>query len=185
MGEGRPQVKARPKSTSPVHPNHSLSYWARHVLQRHSGRFATHPVFCFLVFNSLLRSSNRRISMVRVAKDSFRRLERVYVNLTCDRLQRAKAEMRETRTTADADILFLLRELSVFGHAQPLSNESRLLMRRKIQAINIWTGMPAIWITISPNDINNPVKMKLAIHRLHDCDAANELLATSRKDTMP
>ncbi|RSL42125.1 hypothetical protein CEP51_016513, partial [Fusarium floridanum] len=45
------------------HSNHSLSYWARYVLQRHGGRFATHPVFCFLVFNILLRSYNRRISM--------------------------------------------------------------------------------------------------------------------------
>ncbi|KJZ70684.1 hypothetical protein HIM_09908 [Hirsutella minnesotensis 3608] len=43
--------------------NHSLNYWARYVLQRHGGRFATHPVFCFLVFNILLRSTNRRISM--------------------------------------------------------------------------------------------------------------------------
>ncbi|KAH8783431.1 hypothetical protein F5883DRAFT_538765 [Diaporthe sp. PMI_573] len=47
------------------HSNHSLSYWARFVLQRHGGRFATHPIFCFLVFNILLCSSNRRISMVR------------------------------------------------------------------------------------------------------------------------
>ena len=36
--------------------------------------------------------------------------------------------------------------------------------------------MPAIWFTINPNDINNPVKMRLAIHRLHDYDRAEELL---------
>ncbi|KND86411.1 hypothetical protein TOPH_08969 [Tolypocladium ophioglossoides CBS 100239] len=163
------------------HPNHSLGYWARYVLQRHGGRFATHPVFCFLVFNTLLRSFNRRISMVRVAKDSFHRLEQVYANLTEDRLKRAEAEMRETRTTSDPYISALLRELSIFGHAQPLSNESRLLMRRKIQALNIWAGMPAFWITISPNDINNPVKMKVAIHRLHDHESAKELLADLRE----
>ncbi|KAM4061756.1 PIF1-like helicase [Hirsutella rhossiliensis] len=110
--------------------------------------------------------------MVRVAKDSFHRLEQAYANLTEDRLKRAEAEMRETRTTSDPDISLLLRELSIFGHAQPLSNESRLLMRRKIQALDIRAGMPAIWITISPNDINNPVKMKLAIHRLHDYEIA-------------
>ncbi|KAJ6436034.1 reverse transcriptase domain protein [Purpureocillium lavendulum] len=139
--------------------NHSLSYWARYVLQRHGGRFATHPVFCFLVFNILLRSSNRRISMVRTTKGSFERLN---------------------RKTQDADVAFLLRELSIFGHAQPLSNETRLLMRRKIQAIDIWAGTPVIWITINPNDINNPVKMKLAIHRLHDYETAKDLLADLR-----
>ncbi|KAG6989607.1 hypothetical protein FocnCong_v021163 [Fusarium oxysporum f. sp. conglutinans] len=160
--------------------NHSLNYWAKYVLRRHGGRFATHPVFCFLVFNILLRSTNRRISMVRMARGSFDRLERVYGSLTEDRLKTAQEEMRETRTTTDPDISFLLRELSIFGHAQPLSNETRLLMRRKIQAVNIWTGMPAIWITVNPNDINNPVKMWLSIHRLHEYDAAKELLADLR-----
>ncbi|KJZ68923.1 hypothetical protein HIM_11690 [Hirsutella minnesotensis 3608] len=119
--------------------------------------------------------------MVRVAKDTFHRFEQAYANLTEDRLKRAEAEMRETRATSDPGISLLLRELSIFGHAQPPSNESRLLMRRKIQAVNIWTGMPAIWITISPNDINNPVKMKLAVHRLHDYESAKELLADLRQ----
>ncbi|KAI8649770.1 ATP-dependent DNA helicase [Fusarium keratoplasticum] len=160
--------------------NHSLNYWAKYVLQRHGGRFATHPIFCFLVFNILLRSSNRRISMVRMTRGSFYELERVYGSLTTDRLKAAENEMRETRKTTDPDISFLLRELSIFGHAQPLSNESRLLMRRKIQALDIWTGTPVIWITISPNDINNPVKMRLSIHRLHEYDTAKELLADLR-----
>ncbi|XP_044718673.1 uncharacterized protein HRG_07238 [Hirsutella rhossiliensis] len=78
-----------------------------------------------------------------------------------DRLKRREAEMGG-RTTSDPDISVLLRELSIFGHAQPLSNESRLLMRRKIQA-----G------TFGP--------MKLAIHRLHDYDSAMELLADLRE----
>ncbi|XP_044714444.1 ATP-dependent DNA helicase PIF1 [Hirsutella rhossiliensis] len=107
-------------------------------------------------------------------------LEQAYANLNEDRLKRAEAEMREARTTSDPDISVLLRELSILA-TQPLSNESRLLMRRKIQAVNIWAGMPAVWITISPNDINNPIKMKLAIHRLHDYDSAMELLADLRE----
>ncbi|KAM6514313.1 hypothetical protein FALCPG4_015463 [Fusarium falciforme] len=118
--------------------------------------------------------------MVRMAKGSFKELERVYGSLTTDRLKAAENEMRETRKTTDPDISFLLRELSIFGHAQPLSNESRLLMRRKIQALDIWTGTPVIWITISPNDINNPVKLRLSIHRLHEYDTAKELLADLR-----
>ncbi|KAM4064306.1 PIF1 protein [Hirsutella rhossiliensis] len=87
--------------------------------------------------------------------------EQAYANLTEDRLKRAEAEMRR--------------------QGLPALNESRLLMRRKIQALDIWAGMPAIWITISPNDINNPVKMKLAIHRLHDYESAKELLADLRE----
>jgi hypothetical protein len=38
-------------------------------------------------------------------------------------------------------------------------------MRRKIQ---------------NPNDINNPIKMGLSIHRIHDYDTAEKLLADLR-----
>lgn len=186
-GRGGPKALSEPDSSlhnasehAQRSANHSLNYWARYTLLRHGGRFATHPVFCFLAFNILLRATNRRISMVRMARGSFNRLERVYGRLTTERLKRAMEELRETRTTTDPEISFLLRELSIFGHAQPLSNETRLLMRRKIQAVNIWTGMPAIWITVNPNDINNPVKMRLSIHRLHEYDTAKELLADLR-----
>ena len=176
-GRGGPKAITESSRYLQHSSNHSLEYWARYVLQRHGGRFASHPVFCFLVFNILLRSSNRRISMLRMTKGSFERVERACASLTVDQLKRAEDEMREKRATTDPDISLLLRELSIFGHAHPLSNESRLLMRRKIQALCVRTGMPAIWFTINPNDINNPVKMRLAIHRLHDYDRAEELLA--------
>ncbi|EWY79575.1 hypothetical protein FOYG_17269 [Fusarium oxysporum NRRL 32931] len=184
-GKGGPKATTdtesrQQRASEPVHnppSNHSLTYWAKYVLQRHGGRFATHPVFCFLVFNILLRSSNRRISMVRMTKNSFNRAEQVYQSLTADQLRRAEEEMRQNKTTTDDDVSFLLRELSIFGHAQPLSNETRLLMRRKIQSLIVWAGTPVIWFTINPNDINNPVKMRLSIHRLHDYDMAKELLA--------
>jgi hypothetical protein len=115
--------------------------------------------------------------MVRMTKNSFNRAEQVYQSLTADQLRRAEEEMRQNKTTTDDDVSFLLRELSIFGHAQPLSNETRLLMRRKILSLIIWAGIPAIWFTINPNDINNPVKMRLSIHRLHDYGMAKELLA--------
>ena len=157
--------------------NHSLKYWAKTALQRHGGRFATHPVFLFLVFNKLVRSSNRRISMVRMARPAFSRFERVYASLSPEKLQRASEEMRETGSTTDRDIQLLLRELSIFGYAQPMSNDSRLEMRWKINSLCIYTGLQSIWLTINPNDINNPIKLRLAAYRDRDREAAESLLA--------
>jgi len=135
-GRGGPKARSEPDCHLHHLPeavrrqtNHSLNYWARYVLQRHGGRFATHPIFCFLVFNILLRSSNRRISMVRMTKGSFARVEQIYGNLTADRLKRAEAEMRETRTTTDADISFLLRELKL--------DVARLRLTRWGQAVGL------------------------------------------------
>ena len=63
--------------------------------------------------------------------------------------------------TTDRDIQSLLRELSIFGYAQPMSNDSMLETRRKINSLCIYTGLQDIWFTINPNDVNNPVKHRV------------------------
>ncbi|KAM4062083.1 PIF1-like helicase [Hirsutella rhossiliensis] len=78
--------------------------------------------------------------------------------------------------TTDGDVKELLRSLSLYGHRQPISREVRLNMRRKIQSLIVGYGVPAIWFTINPNDITNPVKLRLAAYRTRDPDAAEEFL---------
>ncbi|XP_044714446.1 uncharacterized protein HRG_11997 [Hirsutella rhossiliensis] len=93
--------------------------------------------------------------MVRVAKDSFNRFEQAYANLTEDRLKRAEAEMRETRTTSDPDISLLLRELSI------------LVMHSRSQRI------PSAYAEEDPSSGH--------LGRLHDYESAKELLADLRE----
>ncbi|KAM4061632.1 PIF1-like helicase [Hirsutella rhossiliensis] len=57
--------------------NMSLRTWADTVLRRHGGRFATHHIFAFLVFNMGVRSRNRRVSMLSVTRKNFRKVERI------------------------------------------------------------------------------------------------------------
>jgi hypothetical protein len=70
--------------------NMSLESWAKVVLQRHGGRFATHYVFAFLVFNMLVRSRNRRVSMMSVKKQNFAEVEGIVRCLSVERLEAAK-----------------------------------------------------------------------------------------------
>jgi len=37
-------------------------------------------------------------------------------------------------------------------------------MRKKIKALYIQNGLPAIWFTINPNNIINAVKLRLAVY---------------------
>ncbi|KAK4074905.1 hypothetical protein Purlil1_12836 [Purpureocillium lilacinum] len=156
--------------------NMSLRTWAGIVLRRHGGRFATHHVFAFLVFNMGIRSRNRRVSMLSVTRKNFPKVERIVRSLTADRLAAASAELESSGRTADEGVKTLLRSLSLYGYRQPMSREHRLSMRHKIQAIIVRYGVPAIWFTINPNDITNPVKLRLAAHRIRDPDAAEEFL---------
>lgn len=161
--------------------NMSLQTWTKAVLRRHGGRFAMHHIFAFLVFNLGVRSRNRRVSMLSVRRKHFRTVERIVQLLTPMRLAAAREELERCGKTSDADVKELLRSLSLFGYRQPMSREIRLSMRHKILALLIRYGVPAIWFTINPNDITNPVKLRLAAYRTRDPKAAEEFLKSLDK----
>ncbi|XP_044715093.1 PIF1 protein [Hirsutella rhossiliensis] len=123
-----------------------------------------------------VRSRNRRVSMLSVGRKNFRKVERIVRSMTTERLAAARVELESSGKTTDGDVKELLRSLSLYGHRQPMSREVRLNMRRKIQSLIVGYGVPAIWFTINPNDITNPVKLRLAAYRTRDPDAAEEFL---------
>ncbi|XP_044714682.1 ATP-dependent DNA helicase PIF1 [Hirsutella rhossiliensis] len=133
----------------------NLRIWADIVLRRHGGRFALHHIFAFLVFNMGVRSRNRRVSMLSVARKDFGKVERVARSMTAQR-----SFSGASRCTATGNPC----------------REVRLNMRRKIQSLIVGYGVPAIWFTINPNDITNPVKLRLAAYRTRDPGAAEEFL---------
>ncbi|KAM4067436.1 AAA domain-containing protein [Hirsutella rhossiliensis] len=108
--------------------NMSLRTWADTVLRRHGGRFATHHIFAFLVFNIGVRSRNRRVSMLSVTRKNFRKVERIVRSLTADGLAAARAELESTGKTTDDAVKELLRSLSLYGvpRARPEAAEEFL-----------------------------------------------------------
>jgi hypothetical protein len=158
--------------------NLSLAVWARVVLQRHGGRFAMHRVFTFLVFNMLVRFRNHRVSMMSVTRKDFPEVERVVQTLSVERLEKAKEELQASGKTRDDAVNRLLRSLSLYGFRQPMSRELRLGMRRKIKSLIVRDGIPAIWFTLNPNDITNPVKLRLAAYRTRNPDEAEAFLTS-------
>jgi len=83
----------------------------------------------------LVRSRNRRIAQGRLKRSAFRSVEGIHRRLTPEQLQEAQKEMSETGKITDEDVLALMKELSLYGSRHPLSNESRLSMRKKIWSI--------------------------------------------------
>ncbi|KAF1807872.1 hypothetical protein P152DRAFT_485905 [Eremomyces bilateralis CBS 781.70] len=116
--------------------------------------------------------------MASVARKDFPAVERIVRSLNAERLERAKGELEVSRTTSDEDVNRLLRSLSLYGYRQPMSRESRLSMRRKIQSLIIRDGIPAIWFTLNPNDITNPIKLRLAAYRTRDPEVAEAFLTS-------
>jgi hypothetical protein len=156
--------------------NMSLETWARLVLQRHGGRFANHHIFAFLVFNMMVKWRNRRVSMLSVTRKNFADVERIVRSLSVERLERAKKELKDLPKSTDEAVNKLLSCLSLYGLRQPMSREDRLSMRRKLKSLIIRYGFPAIWFTLNPNDITNPVKLRLAAYRSREPEEAEEFL---------
>ncbi|GJN66053.1 hypothetical protein PLICBS_000069 [Purpureocillium lilacinum] len=155
--------------------NKTLWRRAAAVLRRHGGRFATHHILSFLV-NISVRSRNRRISMLSVAKENFGKVERIARSLIADRLAAAKIELEGTGKTTGVDVTRLSKTFSLYGYCQPMSREGCMSMRHNILALMVPYGVPAIWFTVNPNDITDSVNLLLAAYRTRDPDAAEEFL---------
>ena len=88
-----------------------------------------------------------------MAKKSFEKIRQIHETLTSDEIKAAGDEYRDT----NSKVVYLLRELSAFGHGQHMSNEERLYQRRKIQSLDLQHGMSNTWF--NPNDLT--INMKL------------------------
>jgi len=74
------------------------------ILRRYGDRFTIYHVFAFLIFNIGVRSRNRYISILSVARKNFIEVERIIRSLSEKRLKRARAELKESRKTANKGI---------------------------------------------------------------------------------
>jgi hypothetical protein len=113
----------------------------------------------------LAKYGNYRVSMMSVTRSNFSDVERIVRSLGPERLEMARTQLEETGKTTDDDVNKLLRSLSLYGHPQPMSREQRLSMQWKIKSLIIRYGIPENWFTLNPNDITNPIKLRLAAYR--------------------
>jgi len=123
-----------------------------------------------------LNCSHQRLSLASLRKKDFAEAERIIRSLTAARIERAQVELEAFGKTTDKGVNQLQRSLSLYGYRQPMSRESRLTMRRKIKSLIGRYGVPAIWFTLNPNDITNPIKLGLAAYRTREAEEAEDFL---------
>jgi hypothetical protein len=109
-------------------------------------------------------------------KRSFAWVEQILYALTVSKIEAAEEEYRQTRTTINENVSFLLRELSAFGHGQHMSNKERLSHCCKINSLSLLLGMKTIWFTLNLNDLTNKVNMKLTAYRAVSGELARQLV---------
>jgi len=125
-------------------------------------------MFLFFVFNIGVKLKNRRINMANIRKKNFIKIKQIVQLLDPKRLKKAKIELEISGKTNDREVNQLLKNLSLYGHRQPISKKSRLIICRKIKSLIVRYNIPTIWFTLNPNDITNPMKLRLTTYRLQD-----------------
>ncbi len=179
-GNGGPRVSDRGTGDDDKQENFGLKTWAGMLLRRHGGRFATHPIFPFLVFNTEARSINAQVAAARVSSSRYSKVCEAAEQLDEASLKEAEEDIRRHRKTQNPHVNCLLKEVSIMGQRHPFSNESKMNSRHKCKALMLRDCVANIWFTLNPNDLTNPACIKLAVYRENDMTAAKEILNNLR-----
>jgi hypothetical protein len=140
----------------------SLSEWIRHMLAYHDGRFRKDPSFLYVAF--AIMQVRERLTMSRVLyKKIFSPGATVATNApTSAELQTVLELMKDSKSLyglgAAADsVRKMLTNTSIVGSKLKGSVYERAACRNEIIGMVTLMGLPNLFITINPSDINNPI----------------------------
>ena len=81
--------------------------------------------------------------------------------MTADQLQEAAKAVFNGQIIDNPTIRRLQRDLVTIGMQVPESFSQKLMMRSQIRGLTVQDAMPAIWLTINPSDLRNPLVLIL------------------------
>jgi len=108
----------------------------------------------------LRRSSSGNAMLVK--RRNWTSVRNDIASLTVEHLQDAAKEVSNGQFVTNPTVRRLQRDLMVIAIQVPESFAQKLMMRLYIRGLIIRDGMPAIWLTINPSDLRNPLVLVLA-----------------------
>jgi len=97
-----------------------------------------------------------------VKRQSWNSVRDDIASLTADQLQNAAKAASNGKIIDNPTIRRLQRDLVSIGMQVPESFSQKLMMRSQIRGLTVRGAMPAIWLTINPSDLRNPLVLILA-----------------------
>jgi hypothetical protein len=116
----------------------------------------------YLLYDVLqLRNSCRGNSLL-IKRSQWASVTRDLSFLNYDRLKKAAEEIVGHHVPSDPLVRRLLRNITAIGVQVPGSFFQKLQMRAELRGLIVREGMPALWMTINPADLQNPLVLVLA-----------------------
>lgn len=101
--------------------------------------------------------------------------------ITLSQLEAAAVEIRKTGKYTDPDILTLERQVQIIASKTPHSFAKCANKATHIKALMLSDGIPVLWITINPSDLQSTLVLILAGMRYQDNGINNSAEVLARK----
>lgn len=150
-------------SSRPVHVGYKDH--VRYLLSINDKRFERSHSFLYVCFNILQKRNACYQARLMISRPHFGGVSSKIDRLSHEDIQFALSDIENKQYKCkDHDRLnALLKQIRTVGGSVMGSHQSRALLRYDIHALIYSIGLPSIFITINPADINHPVKALLFI----------------------
>jgi hypothetical protein len=136
----------------------------RYLLSFEDRRFEENCSFLFVVFNILQRRTACFHAQLMTTRPYFQQSAHALETLNCDDVATALVNISKQAYSSATDqrINMLMKHIKAVGGRVMGSAHSRSALRTKIHALCFYVGLPSLFVTINPADINSPVALYFA-----------------------
>ena len=137
----------------------------QYLLSYHDRRFEKHHSFIFVVFNMLQRREACLHARLMTSKPFFSKTANDIVSLDAKDIKQVLSNFEKNKTNVQSHnphVHALLNQIKAIGGKVMGSAHSRSALRSQIHALIFNQGLPSIFLTINPADINSRVALYFA-----------------------
>jgi hypothetical protein len=145
----------------------SLEEYAKWAMTHHSHRFARHPIFPYAMYDMILLRQSTVGNFLQSRKDYWVRAQADILSVSSDDLRRTALQMKDGGKCENPTIQRLLSNMRLISAYNPESFGRKVAKRHQLFGQIVRFGIPAIWFTINPSDLKNPVVLRVAGIEIH------------------
>ena len=140
----------------------SLEQYTKWAMTHHSHQFARHPLFPYVMYDMILLRQSTVGNFLQSRKDYWVRAQADILSVSSDDLRTTALKMKDGGKCENPTIQRLLSNMRLISAYNPESFGRKVAKRHQLFGQIVRFGIPAIWFTINPSDLKNPVVLRVA-----------------------
>ena len=145
----------------------SLEEFAKWAMTHHSHRFARHPIFPYVLNDMILLRQSTVGNFLQSRKAYWAHAQADILSISSDELKATALRMKDGGKCENPTIQRLLSNMRLISTYNPESFGRKLAKRHQLFGQIVRFGIPAIWFTINPSDLKNPIVLRIAGVDIH------------------